>query len=177
MGNETAGSGGIDRSAYEKDWANAEARLKLGGDDRQQWGASKYTVRPFVYFDKILIVWTLLKGQPQIKDIVAVVGIDISFQDGLWVRLKSKVTNNECVVNHTPRRILGLDIFAWMPFFNEMRYAGADWHDPEASRNLRLSCCFKMRHKPDETLIEGSQYLSELHVFRSRWPQYADTRF
>lgn len=176
MGSVSSGNG-FDRAAYEKEWANAEARLKLSSDDKAFWDTCKYTVRPFVYFDKILIVWSALKGQPQIKDILAVTSVDGSFQDGLWVRMRSKVTQQEFVVNHTPRKLPGLDIFAWVPFFNELRYVSASWDDPMAPRNLRLSVCFKMRHKPDDMLVENEVYLSELHVFRDRFPQYANTRF
>lgn len=175
------GSGtGLDKATLEKEWANTEARLKLGKADKAKWGELSYTVRPYVYFDKILIVWTVVKGQPQVKDIFTVTSIDASFQGGLWVKAKSKVTGFESVINHEPRRLAtGLDVFAWLPFFNEVRYANpVDWNNPTAPRNLRLSACFKMTQSPDTRLLrEGVHYLSELHVFRDRFPQYADTRF
>ena len=81
---------GQDKATLEKDWAAAEARLRLSRDDKAAWNTLGYTVRPYVYFDKILVVWTIIKGEPQVKDIIAVTDIDGSFQGGLWVKAKSK---------------------------------------------------------------------------------------
>lgn len=175
----TNSNSGLDKGTLEKEWANAEARLKLGKDDRAAWNKLTYTVRPYVYFDKILIVWTFEKDQPQVKDIFTVTSLDASFQDGLWVRAKSKVTGYEALLTHTPRRLApGLDVFAWLPFFNELRFQSADWNNPAAPRNLRLAVCFKMQEHPQATrLHEGVRYLSELHTFREQFPQFRDTRF
>lgn len=179
MGNNNMSSteSKLDKGSLEREWANHEARLHLSPEDRSVWDALKYTVRPFVYYGKIFIVWHLVKGEPQVKDILNTVGIDASFRDGLWVRLRSEVTKEEFVITHKPRRLPGTGVFVWLPFFNEMRFVSADWMDPMAPRNLRLSVCFKMRHKHEEILEEGTDYLTELHTFRSRWPQYKDTRF
>lgn len=176
MGNES--NPGIDKAGYEKVWANHAARLHLSEADKTLWHASRYTMRPFVYFDKILIAWTVLKGVPQIKDILHVTSLDASFQDGIWLRVQSKVHKGpEHMVTHVPRRLPGLEIFAWLPYFNELRYASAQWEDPSLPKNLRLAVCFKMRSKPDFPLVEGEDYLSELHTFREQFPQYAHTRF
>jgi hypothetical protein len=175
MGSITAGQ----KAALEKQWANNEARLKLSGADKTSWRSLSHTIRPFVYYDKTLIIWSLVKGQPNVKDILAVTNVDGSFNEGLWVHIKSKVTGLTTIIDSTPRRLMpGLEVFAWMPFFNEVRYTGADWNDPAASRNLRLAVCFKMAADPHAPrLHEGLHYLSELHVFRETFPQYADTRF
>lgn len=174
-------TGGIDRPALEKQWANQEARLKLGKEDKALWDAARYTVRPYVYYNKVLIVWAVIKGQPQIKEIFKVVGIDSNFQDGIWLRLYAEVAKREVLVTHSPRKLLpNINVFAWVPFFNELRFVSADWEDHNARRNLRLHACFKMHNSGDErnaALAEGRDYLSELHVFREQWPQYSDTRF
>jgi len=169
-------SSGIDRAGLEKEWANKEARLKLSTADRSLWDSCRYTVRPYVYFDKIFVVWTYLKGQPQVKDILAVTSMDSSFQDGVWVRMVSKVTRHEHLMTHSPRKIGNHELFAWVPYFNEVRFVSADWENLEAPRNLRLCACFKMKGRPEEP-VEGVDYLTALHVFRSQWPQYKDTRF
>lgn len=177
MGSNTS-AGPIDRPALEKTWANQEARLKLSKEDKALWDSARYTVRPFVYYDKVLVVWTILKGQPQIKEVLKVVGIDANFQDGIWLRVHAEVAKREILINHTPRRILDFDVFAWIPFFNEVRFVSPDWENPQARRNMRLHTCFKMRGRGDEPRpIEGQDFLSELHVFREQFPQYSDTRF
>lgn len=167
----------LDKSALEREWVANEARLTLSPEDRIAWDTLRYTMRPFAYYDKIFIVWTLVKGEPQVKDILTVNAIDASFRDGLWVRLESDVTKQEYIVGNRPRRLGNLGVFAWLPFFNEVRFVSADWNNLTAPRNLRLSICFKMRHKFEEMLEERTDYLTELHAFRSRWPQYRDTRF
>lgn len=167
----------LNKGALEREWASYEARLHLPSQDRADWDTLRFTTRPFAYYDKIFVAWHVHKGEPHVKDILTVVGLDASFREGLWVRLQSEVRKQEFIVSHRPRRLFDLNVFAWIPFFNELRYVSADWNDPAASRNLRLSMCFKMRHKYEEMLEEGVDYLSELHNFRSRWPQYRDTRF
>lgn len=168
----------LDKSALERAMAGAEARQKLNTKDKQAWDAFRTTVRPFVYFNKILVAWTLSKGQPQILDIFTVTSANISFQDGLWIVLESKVKDEEVIIDHTPRRLSAdLQIFGWMPFFNEMRYHGPDWHDPNSPKNMRLTACFKMVAAPSSAVSEGVHYLSELHVFREQWPQYQATKF
>lgn len=169
---------GQDKASFEKAWANAEAR-KLGKDDRAAWQRLGHTVRPFVYFDKILIVWTLKKGEPQVLDILAINGVDVDFQNGIWVNGTGKVSDHSFAITQRPQRIApGIDIFAWLPYFNEVRYSSQDWDNPSLPRALRLSACFKMAEDPRTgRLREGAHYLSELHVFREQFPQYADTRF
>jgi hypothetical protein len=175
-------SGQLDRPTLEKQWANQEALMKLSKEDRALWSTSRYTFRPFVYFDKIMVVWTVIKGQPQIKEVLKVVGIEASFQDGIWLRMQAEVAKREIMINHSPRRILpGLDVIAWVPYFNELRFVGPDWDDPSTKRNLRLHACFKMRTRgdvdPGSVIAEGHDFISELHVFREQFPQYASTRF
>jgi hypothetical protein len=181
MGSGISGSD-IDRPALEKQWANQEARAKLSREDRILWDDSRYTVRPFVYYNKVLVVWSVIKGQPQIKEILKVVGIEASFQDGIWLRLYAEVAKREVMINHTPRKLLpSIDVIGWTPFFNELRYVARDWNDNNPRRNLRLHACFKTRGRgditPDSVLSEGQDFLSELHVFREQFPQYIDTRF
>jgi hypothetical protein len=177
MGNEVGGIDKADRAGYEKAWANQSARRTLNDEDKNLWAVARYTVRPYVYFDKILIAWSIVKGSPQVKDVLTVTALDASFQDGVWIKVRSKVSQRESLLTHAPRKLEGLSIFAWVPFFNELRFASSDWSDPAATKNLRLSACFKMQQRPDDVLQEGVDYLSELHVFREKFPQYANTRF
>lgn len=175
MGNAMTGQ---DKAMLEKEWIAAEARLKLSPADKAKWAGLGCTIRPYVYYDKLLVAWHLVKGQPQVKDIFQAVSVDANFQGGLWVCLRSKVTNEEITLTHTPQRLSAdLDIYGWMPFFNEVRYASADWNNLKLPRNMRLTACFKMVDNPDVRAREGQDYLSELHIFRERFPQYSDTRF
>jgi hypothetical protein len=169
---------GIDRSALEKRWANEQARLTMQTEeDKALWAACRYTVRPFVYYNKILLAWRPVKGQPVIQEVLTVTDINVNFQTGTWVHMKGRVSGQEVVITQVPRRILpNLDIVAWMPYFNEMRYSSQDWENPLSTRNLRLSACFKTRDKPD-LIVEGQDYLTELHMFRERFPQYSKTSF
>lgn len=177
MADDKPTSGKIDKGSLEREWANHEARLILSPDDRAAWDDMRYVVRPFVYYDKIFIVWHLVKGEPQVKDIFTATTVDASFRDGLWVRLRSSVTSQECIVSHRPRRLLDSGVFVWVPFFTEVRFVSADWSDPAAPRNMRLSICAKMRHNHELLLEERCDYLTELHSFRARFPQYRDTKF
>lgn len=172
---------GIDRPDLEKQWANYEARTKLSAEDKALWDSSAHTIRPYVYYDKVLIAWTVIQGQPQIKEVFKATGLDVSFQDGIWMHLDATIAARRVTVNHTPRRMLpDLDIIAWVPYFNEARFGSSDWNDLAAKKNLRLCGCFKMRSSGDDLrvpLVEGQHYLSELHVFRDLWPQYRSTYF
>lgn len=169
-------SGVIDKSAYEKQWASHEARQKLSKEDRHLFETARHTFRPYVYFDKVLVAWTMVQGEPRIKEVFKVVGIDVSFQEGIWLTMYAEVAKRELRISHSPRPLLDLGVFAWVPFFNELRYASPDWEDPDARKNLRLHACFKTPSSPDHT-VEGHTYLTELHTFRETWPQYAKTRF
>lgn len=177
MGTEHAGSS-IDKASYEKKWANHLARLNLNSSDKVIWNQSSWTIRPFVYYDKILVAWTIVRGEPQVKDILAVTSLDASFQDGVWITLQSKILGGPSqLVTHSPRRLNGLDLFVWVPFFNEMRFHGPEWDNPMSPRNLRLTMCIKMQSDPNHIYQDNRDFISELHVFRERFPQYADTRF
>lgn len=174
MGNETSG---INKDALEKQWAQQAARQGLSPEDRNIWNELRYTFRPWVYHDKILIAWAYASGEPVIKDIFNVVNLDVSFQDGIWLKLVSKVhKSREVSVTHTPRPLPGLKVFAWVPFFVDARFVSADWDKPEAPRSLRVAACFKMAGRPD-ILSPGQDHLSELHVFRETFPQYRSTYF
>lgn len=169
---------GQDKATLEKEWANAEAR-KLGKDDKAAWQRLGHTVRPFVYFDKILVVWTLKKGEPQVLDIFTVNGVDVDFTSGVTINASGKVSGHDITITQYPQRLApGINVFTWLPYFNEIRYSSQNWDNPSLPRALRLSACFKMTEDPRrERLREGIHYLSELHVFREQFPQYADTRF
>lgn len=177
MGSKSGNETPIDRQQFEKTWANHAARLSLGDEDKALWATTRYTIRPYAYFDKILVAWTFEKGQPKVKDILTVLDATISFQDGIWIRIKSKVSQREQLLTHTPRKVTGLSVFGWVPYFNELRFASSDWDNPEAPKNLRLSVCFKMQERPDSPLLENIDYITELHVFRRQFPQYHGTRF
>ena len=176
MGTERAALDFAEKSGYEKEWANNEARLKLSSEDRAIWNCCKCTIRPHVYFDKIFIVWSVKQGVPEILDVLTVESVDATFEMGIWVHAASKLTKAKHVITHTPRRLPGLDVFVWVPFFNEIRFASNDWNDVTAPRSLRVSLCFKTRDNK-QRLVEGQHYVTELHVFRDQWPQYASTRF
>jgi len=169
----------FDKAKLEKTWANYAARHNLRDAERALWNSFQYTLRPYVYYDKILIAWTVVKGEPQVKDVFTVVSIETSFQDGIWLHMRSKVNSHAAdhLMTHTPRMLPGLNIFGWVPFFNELRFTSARWEDPTLPKNLRLAVCFKMRNAPGKLLTENEEYISELHVFRDRFPQYASTRF
>ena len=172
MGNEA----GLDKPRYEKEWSAQEARLKLSPEDRAAWDSASFTIRPYVYFNKIFIVWEFFGGQAHIKNSFTVISMDASFRDGIWVRVRDQ-DGNESVINHTPRLLGRLNVFAWIPYFNEIRYHSNEWNDPTAPKALRLAVCFKTQHNPSEPLREGSTYISELHHFRSQFPGFAKVRF
>lgn len=175
----TRNTGGIDKATYEKEWASTEARSRLNPADKAKWAEMGHTIRPFAWWNKIFIVWTLVKGSPQVKDILNVVSMDASFTDGVWIKLKSSVTGNETIITQYPQRLApGLDVFAWVPYFNELRFASAEWSNPSLPRSLRLSVCFKTIADPVQMrLKEGIDYIQELHTFREQFPAYRDTRF
>ena len=178
MGSSSNSGGGIDKATYEKEWANTEARARLNDTDKAKWAEMGHTIRPFAWWNKIFIVWTYVKGQPQIKEIFNTVSMDASFTDGVWVKLKSTITDRETIITQYPTRLApGLDLFAWVPYFNELRFASAEWSNPSLPRSLRMSVCFKSKFDPDKTSREGIDFISELHVFRERFPQYRETRF
>jgi hypothetical protein len=171
-------NGGINKAAYEKNWANHAARLNLDDEGKSLWNSSKYTVRPHVYFDKIMIAWMMVKGSPQVKEVFHVTGADLSLQDGVWVKMQPQIAKGLAhLVTHVPRQLPGLKVFAWVPYFIELRYASIDWDNPNAPKALRLPVCFKMQEMPAHPHMESLDYLTELHVFRDMFPQYANTRF
>lgn len=167
----------IDKDGYEKAWATALARQNLSPEDRTLWNEARFTIRPYVYHDKIFIVWSYKGGQPVIKDVFTVTNVEVSFQDGFWLKMLSKVhKGREVMVSHSPRRLPGLNVFAWVPYFMETRFASADWEDPTLTRTLRIQACFKMAGKPDK-FFEEQEHLTELHVFRETFPSYRSTKF
>lgn len=178
MGNSNP-SNGQEKAVLEKEWANAEARLKLGQDDKSVWSALRHTIRTFAYYDKIFVVWALIKGEPVIRDVFTVQSVDATFQGGLWIKASGKISGHEAVITQTPQRLApGLDIFAWVPYFNELRYASGDWSNYNLPRHLRSSVCLKMRHDPEDRFLgEGVVCITEMHLFRQRFPQYSQTRF
>jgi len=140
------------------------------------WGPLRYTQRPFVYFDKIFIVWAYVNGLPQVRDILVVTNVTLSFQTGTWLHLLSKVTGQTQIITHTPRQLQGHRIFAWVPYFLETRFVTRDWADANAPRHLKLQACFKSMASREQVL-ENVDYILELHEFRSTFPAYKETRF
>jgi hypothetical protein len=172
MGSET----GLDKVRYEKEWAAQEARLRLDSESRSKWEASTYTFRPFIYYKKILVAWEQRGASIVVKDVFTVVSMDANFREGVWVKVRDQ-SGKEHIITHTPRLLGDSNIFAWIPYFNEVRWHAGDWTDPTAPKSLRLAACFKMQYSPNDPLLDGQEYLSELHVFRHRFPEYAKTRF
>ena len=172
MGSET----GLDKVHYEKEWAAQEARLRLDTESRSKWESAAYTFRTFVYFKKILVAWQKHGTEIVVKNVFTVISMDANFREGIWVRVRDR-DNKEHVITHTPRLLGDVNVFAWVPYFNEVRWHASDWSDPTSPKALRLAACFKTQFSPHEPLHEGQDYLSELHVFRSQFPQFAKVRF
>jgi hypothetical protein len=179
MGSDTTGRAttGLDRAAWEKRWANEEVQLRGSDTDKRLWAACRYVTRPFAYFDKLFVVWRCEQGKPVIREVLTVTNVTVNLQLGVWVHLYGKVSKKDFILTHTPRKFSpDFSVMGWVPFFSEFRYTGEDWENPASVRNLRLNVCFRMLDRPDR-LVEGQDYISELHDFRRDFSEYRDTKF
>lgn len=165
-----------DKATLEKRWAHTSVMFSCPEEEKAVWAPLRYTQRPFVYFDKIFIIWAYVNGLPQVRDVLVVTNVTLSFQTGTWLHIESKLTKAVQVVTHAPRQLLGHRVFAWVPFFLETRFVARDWADPAAPRHLKLQACFKSAASREQ-ILEGVDYILELHEFRSAFPTYKDTRF
>jgi len=165
-----------ERTRYEQIWAGQMARENLNPQDLLLWEQCRQVIRPHAYYNKIYVVWSLQGGAPVVRDVLAVVEASLALQTGIHIHLASRETRDNYVITASPSRIGNFEIFAWVPYFNEVRFAGRDYSKP-GGRNVRTTLCFKTFAPVGAPPVEGQDYISELHVFRKDWPAHADTRF
>jgi hypothetical protein len=167
---------GLEKTQLEKSWAEHEATNKLTPTEFALWKRMGHLFKPVAYHHKIFIAWTMQGDTPQVKEVFTVQSVDCSFQAGMWITVYAKVANTHFTLDYTPRLLPGVDIFGWLPHFNEARYVSRDWSDMSQPMALRMNLCLRMMVTP-ERLQENRDYIQEVHVFREMFPQYSETKF
>lgn len=167
-----------ERIRLEFTWANGAVR-EATPDDADAFQGLRHGSRMFVYPDKLLIAWSLDAGLHDgvtIHNVYRVTGIDCDFLEGIRLVLCDQQDQRH-LISHVPIRLPGLDVFLWMPAFNEVRFTPKDWFKPMRPTQFRVGLNFKQTRSLAGGPEEGCHYFSELVDFRRRFPHLSDLRF
>ena len=108
----------------------------------------------------------MVDGGPQIKDILKVGEVGISWSEGLTYLLKSSRTSNIYTVTSKPRELIP-GIFFWIPGFADTRFTPFQYLEPGSTRRLTLPIMFRTAHS---RMIDNTRYISSMKDFKAAWP-------
>jgi hypothetical protein len=167
-----------ERVRYEHNWANWLVRQHASPEDHSEWATLRRSTRLHVYADKVLIAWQLPyeAEEPVILNSFHVTGVSLDFERGLMLVLRD-AKEQAHLIDYRPTRVAGLEVFAWTPSFNELRWTPTEWRKAASPRVLRMGLNVKQR----ADLVGGpawdAQYLTDINAFRNQFPHLADQRF
>lgn len=166
----------IDKPQLERLWTQKAAKDTLSPQDYMLWQELGSTHRLYVGIGRTLLVWQADNGVPSPVCGVHIESANASFGQGFKLSLR-RHDNWVAQISHTPTKLPGLPLFAWVPCFSEVRWAPIDYDQPEGQRYLTVPLCIKMQSNPAKGLVEGDIYVSSVMQFRQDWPQLKNLQF
>lgn len=161
-----------ERDQLEKKLAHKAAWRGLDPEDFKDWKDCGFTIKYRGHSGKTFVVWQCTGAEPKILDVYKVSDFNACLQDGLWANLADD-KSNEQLVDHTPARLGGYDIFVHIPFIQDMQYLP---NHNETANVLRFPLIFKQTGRP-RSLVVNSVYLTDVVDLVSIFPQFTDRKF
>lgn len=162
------------RIRYEYRWSNHAAKYSLNASEHALWLAHRHSSRTFFHPRRRYVVWTKNEGcAAQVLDVLQLAqdGHRLSMARGIELQVTRR-SGDPLTITSIPSKLPGLDVFLWVPAINDVRWAPLDYDEPSSERLLRVAVNFKQSRSPQQTLVEGVQYFSELATFAQLFPEY-----
>lgn len=160
------------RIQYEHNWANRAVKDGLPTATKALWHTFRHASRVHAFPHRTYVVWHLVDGLPVVLDTVRIADVSLSLERGVTVLLKLSKELGCQLVSSTPSKLPGLDVFFWVPAFNEVRWCPNDWNDHGSARILRIALNFKQMRSLANGPVEGAHYLNELEDLRKLYPDF-----
>jgi hypothetical protein len=165
-----------DKLRYEHNWAS-RALKNLGDKDLSEaWHTHRCVKRSNLFLNRVLVAWHVVDGDVKVQHVFKVVGCGLSFTEGPWVVLQDEA-QHRYVIGTVPCRLGGLNVFPWLPRFNDVRFTPTEWDNANSPPMLRIAMVYRQGHDLKDGPVEGVDYLSDLNDFKRQAPKYRDARF
>lgn len=164
-----------ERVHLEHSWANRAIKDNGSPVDRGLWSNFRYSSRTHTHEKKRYVAWHLVDGKVEILDVLRLECASLSLDYGIGLTL-SRRDGTRHAVTSTPSRPQGLDVFFWVPAFNDVRWLPTTFADAGSERLLRVAMNFKQARgcKP---AVEGTHYVEEFAEFMKHHPEHETTNF
>jgi hypothetical protein len=155
--------------------AESDAREYLSDPHLALWKEVTSKTRTHIYSNRIFVVWTFDDiGKVQVLDALFMGKFAASFDQGVAVQIYSKEQNLVQVLDQKPQRLFEYDIFAWLPYRNNLQWKPHP-HD-ERRKHLCSGLTLRLR-SPTTEEIPGHHYLNDVGHFRKQFQQFANQKF
>jgi hypothetical protein len=155
----------IDKHVHELLWANAEAAK---GSYADLWYQFKSTNRVHGSVGSRFVLWQATPDGPAILQTFAIEDIGAEPASGVWFDMRGAWGAFQ--ITHTPTLLPGSSVFAWVPFFTDLRWVPSDFLDLNGPRRLTAPICIKTATNPLTDLAEGDHYLTARSDLLKRFP-------
>jgi hypothetical protein len=165
----------IDWSLRDDLLAENDAREYLSDSHFSLWKEVASKTRTHIHANRIFVVWTFNDvGELQVLDSLVMGNFAASFQEGVAVQIHSKATLLVQVLDQKPQRLFSYDIFAWLPYRNNLQWKP----HPHDDRRKHLCSGLTLRlRSPITEELPGHHYINDVGRFRKQFPQFANKKF
>lgn len=154
-------------NVLERNWTDESMK---SSPDEAAFKLLRWTRRELVNSGRILMVWRLVQGKPQVLAKLTFIDFEASSDEGLCAVVEVRWGEDLEVVRltHTPTRIANTSAFFWMPYFSKAQYAPFDWYS-DGPHLFRTEVAFRIDSE-QSSVKEGEITLETLHSLKSRLP-------
>lgn len=136
------------------------------------WQQCNVAHRVSVHEGCVLVVWRkTADGSADPLEAFEVTKAALDCRYGLSVQLSTHRESRW--VQHHPQQLKEYPLFLWTPFCSDIRY---EPHPKYSGMVLRLPLAMRMKHHPDYAQA-GDILITPVSNFKTRFPQFADTKF
>ena len=168
----------IDQRLYlERSLALEASQRNQTPSEHTAWLDSGFTFRVMCHYNKIFCVWEHTKDDPKILGKFRICNADMDTYEGIGICIETDVKGSKeglAWVSHKPARLFDLPVFAHTPFISEILYTPAH-STPNNQTGISLPCVFKTQSNPKNPVV-GDIYVTQIGVFRTMFPKFADIK-
>lgn len=156
------------------------ARASLGAEELFLFDSLKHVNRIGVWWNKKIVVYTAkgkrgeLPKTPILEGVITVTGGGFDFDSGLSFDIEYHKSTGEIydlVLDHTPQKIPGVDVFCWIPHYTEIHWVQDKRQDGTDHWKAKAALCFKS--KSDWKWFNNmNSFAMELKQFKSVFPAF-----
>ena len=159
-------NGPLDKRVYETLWARHMAATTLTQADHKTWLSYRSVDKIYLGSSDRLVVWQRIAGRNQAVKHLRFVGMELCGGELTYTFSCDKTT---FVVDHFPKWFSDLQVFLWIPHFNEMRNQPDDWNHPDEPFHLTFGLSLWQKSNPVKEVVSGHSYCTTERTFLNQW--------